>query len=65
MYLLMFAVILLREYLTYRRDASHHQHDIGFSDTVSNVVEIVKEERGVRRHRQYPHSRFRRGNATY
>lgn len=22
----------------------HHHHDIGFSDTVSNVVEIVKQE---------------------
>lgn len=40
----------------------HPHHDIGFSDTVSNVVEIVKEERGgVRGHRHYPHGRFPRG----
>jgi hypothetical protein len=35
-------------------------HDIGFSDTVSNVVEIVKEEH--RRGRPYGHGhRFARG----
>lgn len=40
-------------------------HDIGFSDTVSNVVEIVKEEH--RRGRPYGHGhRFARGrNHTF
>ncbi|XP_037036940.1 voltage-dependent calcium channel type A subunit alpha-1 isoform X2 [Bradysia coprophila] len=45
-----------------RRRAHHPHHDIGFSDTVSNVVEIVKEERGIRSHRHMPHSRFPRGS---
>ncbi|KAJ6636183.1 Voltage-dependent calcium channel type A subunit alpha-1 [Pseudolycoriella hygida] len=45
-----------------RRSAHHPHHDIGFSDTVSNVVEIVKEERGIRSHRHYGHSRFMRGS---
>lgn len=45
-----------------RRRGHQPHHDIGFSDTVSNVVEIVKEERGVRSHRHYPHARFPRGN---
>lgn len=44
------------------RRAHPTHHDIGFSDTVSNVVEIVKEERGGGRgHRHYPHARFPRG----
>ncbi|KAL7018829.1 hypothetical protein ACKWTF_010927 [Chironomus riparius] len=39
----------------------HLPHDIGFSDTVSNVVEIVKEEH--RRGRPYGHGhRFARGH---
>ncbi|XP_070508107.1 voltage-dependent calcium channel type A subunit alpha-1 isoform X4 [Chironomus tepperi] len=39
----------------------HLPHDIGFSDTVSNVVEIVKEEH--RRGRPYGHGhRFARGS---
>ncbi|KAG5672200.1 hypothetical protein PVAND_002347 [Polypedilum vanderplanki] len=39
----------------------HLHHDIGFSDTVSNVVEIVKEEQ--RRGRPYGHGhRFARGS---
>ena len=46
-----------------RRRGPHPHHDIGFSDTVSNVVEIVKEERGVRRH--YPHGRFQRGMFSF
>lgn len=39
-----------------------HQHiDIGFSDTVSNVVEIVKEEHR-KAHKHYGHhGRFPRG----
>lgn len=39
-----------------------HQHiDIGFSDTVSNVVEIVKEEHR-KNHKHYGHhGRFPRG----
>lgn len=43
-----------------------HHHDIGFSDTVSNVVEIVKEEH--RRGRPYGPfgNRYTRGrNHTY
>lgn len=44
-----------------RRSVHHPHHDIGFSDTVSNVVEIVKEERGARGHRHFAHSRFPRG----
>lgn len=40
----------------------HPQHDIGFSDTVSNVVEIVKEERvghrGYRQNGRYPRGMF-------
>ncbi|XP_055541646.1 voltage-dependent calcium channel type A subunit alpha-1-like isoform X14 [Wyeomyia smithii] len=40
----------------------HHQHDIGFSDTVSNVVEIQKEEhRRGRHHFGYAH-RHNRGS---
>lgn len=34
-----------------RRNNLHPHHDVGFSDTVSNVVEIVKEERGHRTYR--------------
>ncbi|XP_063223249.1 voltage-dependent calcium channel type A subunit alpha-1 [Bacillus rossius redtenbacheri] len=30
-----------------RHPAHHHHHDYGFSDTVSNVVEIVKHEHGI------------------
>jgi hypothetical protein len=43
----------------------HLHHDIGFSDTVSNVVDIVKEEH--RRGRPYGHgNRYSRGsNHTY
>ncbi|KAL3280074.1 hypothetical protein HHI36_017581 [Cryptolaemus montrouzieri] len=37
-----------------RRYPSHLHHDIGFSDTVSNVVEIVKHEH----HRAQSHRRF-------
>lgn len=48
-----------------RRRGGQPQHDIGFSDTVSNVVEIVKEERGIRSHRQYPHARFPRGKYIF
>lgn len=44
-----------------RRNHLHPHHDIGFSDTVSNVVEIVKEERGHRGYRQNVHSRYPRG----
>lgn len=44
-----------------RRNHLHPHHDIGFSDTVSNVVEIVKEERGHRGYRQNIHSRYPRG----
>lgn len=44
-----------------RRNHLHPHHDIGFSDTVSNVVEIVKEERGHRGYRQNFHSRYPRG----
>lgn len=33
-----------------RRHPHSHHHDIGFSDTVSNVVEIVKEEHKRGRH---------------
>ncbi|XP_050067934.1 voltage-dependent calcium channel type A subunit alpha-1-like isoform X2 [Anopheles maculipalpis] len=40
----------------------HHQHEIGFSDTVSNVVEIQKEEhRRGRHHFGYAH-RHNRGS---
>ncbi|XP_045474273.1 voltage-dependent calcium channel type A subunit alpha-1 isoform X10 [Harmonia axyridis] len=39
-----------------RRYPSHLHHDIGFSDTVSNVVEIVKHEH----HRAHSHRRFMR-----
>lgn len=43
-----------------RRNHLHPHHDVGFSDTVSNVVEIVKEERG--HHRSYrPNGRYPRG----
>ncbi|XP_055677358.1 voltage-dependent calcium channel type A subunit alpha-1 isoform X1 [Lutzomyia longipalpis] len=43
-----------------RRRGHHLHHDIGFSDTVSNVVEIVKGERS---RRPYGHgSRFTRGS---
>lgn len=47
------------------RRGHHMHHDIGFSDTVSNVVEIVKEEH--RRGRPYGHGhRFARGrNHTF
>jgi len=42
----------------------HLHHDIGFSDTVSNVVEIVKEEH--RRGRPYGHGhRYTRGRNYY
>ncbi|KAK9871168.1 hypothetical protein WA026_011450 [Henosepilachna vigintioctopunctata] len=41
-----------------RRYPSHLHHDIGFSDTVSNVVEIVKHEH----HRTHSHRRFIRGS---
>lgn len=44
-----------------RRNHLHPQHDIGFSDTVSNVVEIVKEERGHRGYRHNGHGRYPRG----
>lgn len=40
-----------------RRSHLHPNHDIGFSDTVSNVVEIVKEDykhRGYRSNGRYP-----------
>ncbi|XP_044762300.1 voltage-dependent calcium channel type A subunit alpha-1 isoform X14 [Coccinella septempunctata] len=40
-----------------RRYPSHLHHDIGFSDTVSNVVEIVKHEH----QRAHSHRRFMRG----
>ncbi|XP_050067944.1 voltage-dependent calcium channel type A subunit alpha-1-like isoform X12 [Anopheles maculipalpis] len=41
----------------------HHQHEIGFSDTVSNVVEIQKEEhRRGRHHFGYAH-RHNRGSS--
>lgn len=39
-----------------RRYPPHLHHDIGFSDTVSNVVEIVKHE-----HHRSHHKRFVRG----
>lgn len=43
-----------------RRNHLHPPHDVGFSDTVSNVVEIVKEEKG--NHRGYrPNGRYPRG----
>lgn len=42
-----------------RRSHLHPHHDVGFSDTVSNVVEIVKEERGHRGYR--PNGRHPRG----
>lgn len=42
-----------------RRNHLHPHHDVGFSDTVSNVVEIVKEERGHRSYR--PTGRYPRG----
>ncbi|XP_044762302.1 voltage-dependent calcium channel type A subunit alpha-1 isoform X16 [Coccinella septempunctata] len=41
-----------------RRYPSHLHHDIGFSDTVSNVVEIVKHEH----QRAHSHRRFMRGS---
>lgn len=44
-----------------RRSHLHPQHDIGFSDTVSNVVEIVKEDhktRGYRQNGRYPRGMF-------
>lgn len=45
-----------------RRNNMHPVHDIGFSDTVSNVVEIVKEERGNHRgYRQNANMRYPRG----
>lgn len=44
-----------------KRNHLHPNHDIGFSDTVSNVVEIVKEEKGHRGYRQHGHGRFPRG----
>lgn len=38
-----------------RRYPPHLHHDIGFSDTVSNVVEIVKHEhQKAQSHRRYP-----------
>ncbi|XP_031638626.1 voltage-dependent calcium channel type A subunit alpha-1 isoform X5 [Contarinia nasturtii] len=40
-----------------RGNQLHPHHDVGFSDTVSNVVEIVKEERG--------HNRGYRTNGRY
>lgn len=43
-----------------RRNHLHPHHDVGFSDTVSNVVEIVKEERGHQRGYR-PNGRFPRG----
>ncbi|XP_035783192.1 voltage-dependent calcium channel type A subunit alpha-1-like isoform X16 [Anopheles albimanus] len=44
-----------------RRRQQHHHHEIGFSDTVSNVVEIQKEEhRRGRHHFGYAH-RHNRG----
>ncbi|XP_049532518.1 voltage-dependent calcium channel type A subunit alpha-1 isoform X2 [Anopheles darlingi] len=45
-----------------RRRQQHHHHEIGFSDTVSNVVEIQKEEhRRGRHHFGYAH-RHNRGS---
>ncbi|XP_052870004.1 voltage-dependent calcium channel type A subunit alpha-1-like isoform X5 [Anopheles cruzii] len=45
-----------------RRQQHHQQHEIGFSDTVSNVVEIQKEEhRRGRHHFGYAH-RHNRGS---
>lgn len=45
-----------------RRNHLHPPHDVGFSDTVSNVVEIVKEEKG--NHRGYrPNGRYPRGTS--
>lgn len=44
-----------------RRSHLHPQHDIGFSDTVSNVVEIVKEDfkhRGYRSNGRHPRGMF-------
>ncbi|XP_044762298.1 voltage-dependent calcium channel type A subunit alpha-1 isoform X12 [Coccinella septempunctata] len=43
-----------------RRYPSHLHHDIGFSDTVSNVVEIVKHEH----QRAHSHRRFMRAGAV-
>lgn len=40
-----------------RRGHPYQHHDIGFSDTVSNVVEMVKETRhprGYGHHARYP-----------
>lgn len=39
----------------------HMHHDIGFSDTVSNVVEIVKGEHRRGRYFGLPSARFSRG----
>lgn len=45
-----------------KRNHLHPHHDIGFSDTVSNVVEIAKEERTHHRpYRNNGNSRFPRG----
>lgn len=44
-----------------RRSHLHPHHDIGFSDTVSNVVEIVKEDvkhRGYRSNGRYPRGMY-------
>lgn len=44
-----------------RRSYLHPHHDIGFSDTVSNVVEIVKEDvkhRGYRSNGRYPRGMY-------
>lgn len=46
-----------------RRSHLHPHHDVGFSDTVSNVVEIVKEERGHRGYR--PTGRYPRGTIAF
>lgn len=39
----------------------HPHHDIGFSDTVSNVVEIVKDTHRRGRYFGLPNARFSRG----